>query len=156
MKRAWVFIFCLILFCFNSFGHEQIVHAAITANATVSAYANSSAYVSFISVISSDFSYTGPSGVTNSMVFGSVHEDDFRSDAGGNRSYNHFYDPLGPANDYGKGLSDAPFVGRVFIGKDSFTWAYTSNCLGHKFISILPYASNIGTSNICKRVSPEY
>jgi hypothetical protein len=148
MKTRCFLILCLGLFVANVFGHEQIVHQEITAYAEASAYANSSAYAGFINTISSDRSRSGPIGAIQSMVAGSFDEDFSGQDAGGNRSYNHFYDPLGPANSYGKGLSDAPFVGRVFIGKDSLTWASTSNCLGHDFISIIGRGSNVGTSNI--------
>jgi hypothetical protein len=129
----------------NLFGHEQIVHQAITASAAASALNNSPAFAGFINVVSPDIALKV---ATNFMVEGSYDEDFAGQDAGGNRSYNHFYDPLGPTNGYGKGLSDAPFVGRVFIGKDSLTWASTSNCLGHDFISIIGRGSNIGTSNI--------
>jgi hypothetical protein len=81
-------------------------------NAAKAAYANSSAYVDFVNTISSDFSYTGQFGATNSMVEGSFNEDfaNEPGDVGGNRSYNHFYDPLDTT--YGKGLSDD--TGQIF------------------------------------------
>jgi hypothetical protein len=145
MKIKYILIvLCLGLLEIDLFGHEVIVHEAITVNAAASAYANSPAYAGFINVISSDRSLTQE---TNLMRIGSGEEDD-TGDAGGNRSYNHFYDPLGPTNSYGRGLSDAPFVGRPFIGKDSLTWASVSNGLGHDFISIIGKGSNIGTTNI--------
>jgi hypothetical protein len=153
MKTKHILIVLFLFSPFGSrlFGHEQIVHQVITTNAEASAFAHSSAYTDFLNTVSSDrarLPRPGANGLAQSMVDGSYDEDFAGQDEGGNRSYNHFYDPLGPANDYGKGLSDAPFVGRVFIGKDSFTWASTSNCPGHNFYSIIPYASNIGTSNI--------
>jgi Concanavalin A-like lectin/glucanases superfamily len=134
--------FIIILFglsSFELFSHEVIVHRTITANASASALGNSG-YADFLNLVAADCPTVT---ATNAMLEGSAHEDDAGKDEGGNRSYNHFYDPLDSI--YGKGLSDAPFVGRVIIGKDSFTWASTSNCLGYDFHSII--GSNVGTSN---------
>jgi hypothetical protein len=93
MKAKIFLVLCLVLFRINSFGHDQIVHEAITVNAAESALNNSSAYAGFINVISSDRSLKQE---TNSMVLGSFDEDfaSAEDSVGGNRSYNHFYDPL--------------------------------------------------------------
>jgi hypothetical protein len=50
------------------------------------------------------------------MMEGSAHEDDAGKDEGGNRSYNHFYDPLDTT--YGKGLSDIPQDIRGVAGQE--------------------------------------
>jgi hypothetical protein len=142
MKTKHILILLsLVLFENKLFGHDQIVHQAITVNAAAVAYANSPAFGSFINVISSD--KIALKDATNSMVFGSYHEDDDAAQdktGGGNRSYNHFYDPLGPTNSYGKGLSDIPPDIRGKVGLDSFTWASISNCLGYNYHA-LPFVS---------------
>jgi hypothetical protein len=144
MKIKCILFFCLISFGLRSYGHEQIVHQAITVNAAAAALNHSPSYVDFINLITSDG--VARIDATNRMVLGSYDEDFSGQDAGGNRSYNHFYDPLDQT--YGKGLSDIPPDIRGIVGLDSFTWASTSNCLGYNFVSIIGLGSNIGTSNI--------
>src|ERR1700722_1195669 len=112
MKAKFIIALCLAMSGIDSFGHDQNVHRAITANAEASAFAHSSAYSSFINAISSDFPrFSQPNqieGATNSMINGSNDEDFKRNEdpLGGYRSLNHFYDPLD--TQYGKGLSDVP------------------------------------------------
>ena len=153
MKAGFILILCSVLVTLDSQAHDQIVHEAITVNAAEAAYANSPAFVSFINVISSDLSSVQ---ATNSMRVGSFEEDDgptnILDDGGGHRSYNHFYDPLGPTNSYGKGLSDIPPDFRGKVGLDSFTWASISNCLGYNYHALpfvsIKIADNLNTSNI--------
>ena len=151
MKVKYGLILCLVLSGIDSFGHDQIVHQAITANAVVAAYAHSPAFGSFINVISSDDRTL--QDATNKLVNGSFDEDwaDHPGDIGGNRSYNHFYDPLGPTNSYGKGLSDIPPDIRGKVGLDSFTWASISNGVGYNYHALpfvsIKIADNLNTSN---------
>jgi hypothetical protein len=145
MKAKYILFWCLAFFKVNSFGHEQIVHEAITANAIESAQINSPAYAGFINAVSSDATLFA---ATNSMVFGSFDEDFASAEdkVGGNRSYNHFYDPLDAT--YSKGLSDIPPDIRGIVGTNSFAWATISNCLGVNFKShVFALGDNIGTSN---------
>jgi hypothetical protein len=81
------------------------------------------------------------------MAFGSFHEDDDDTDAGGHRPYNHFYDPLAG----GGGLDDWPTDTQRLIGLDSFSWGSELNCHGFNFIGplyTLGFADNIITQNI--------
>jgi len=70
---------------------------------------------------------------TKSMVDGSYDEDFASAEdkVGGNRSYNHFYDPLDTT--YGKGLSDSPPDRRIVLGTNSFVWASVSNSIGYNY-----------------------
>jgi hypothetical protein len=138
-----------------AWAHDVPVHQAITYNAAEAAYAHSPAYQSFANTISSDLSYLGPRGATNSMILGSGEEDDgptnILNGGGGHRSYNHFYDPLD--NTYGKGLTDVPNDRRSStpLGKDSFAWASISNCVGVNYYGefyTYAYQHNLNTSNI--------
>jgi hypothetical protein len=140
MKTKYIAILCFGLFGINSFGHEVLVHKAITANAAVSAFAYSSSYTNFFDIIASDGLHVADA--TNYLIEGSAHEDDAGKDSGGLRSYNHFYDPLDIQ--YGKGLSDYPPDVRVVIGNNSFVWASISNCPGINFY--LP-VRNVNTLN---------
>ena len=143
----------LLLFGFSLhqsflFGHDQPVHFAITLNAAAAAYANSSAYVSFLSAIASD--HILEPDATNAMAYGSWYEDNINvpGDAGKERSLNHFYDPLDVT--YYKGLSDSPPDRRITVGTNSFAWASISNCIGYNFpgVTILDFGQNENTSNI--------
>lgn len=131
MKKNFLLVsFCL--FVVGAFGHEQIVHQAITINAAASALNESPAVAGFVDMVSAEIRLED---ATNSMGQGSVHEDDLRTQdpIGGFRSLNHFYDPL-----TGFGLSDIPLDfqlktpgGQIIqVGRDSFTWASTRNCPG--------------------------
>ena len=134
----------ICLGCQIVFGHEVPVHVQITQNAAAAARTDSPAYNGFVSLISPDCDYQT---ALEAMKEGSRREDDAGKDEGGNRSYNHFYDPLDTT--HGKGLSDIPEDTRGMVGTNSFAWASISNCMGLNFHSILfGIGSNIGTSNI--------
>ena len=109
----------------TSSGHEVVVHRRITENASASALADSSAYLSLVDTVSTDCSYEA---ALAAMVLGSEREDDTGRDAGGKRAYNHFYDPL-----TGQGLSDYPPDRRLLTGTNSFAWASVRNCRGLDF-----------------------
>jgi len=140
-KVKSIVVFSFGLYVCATFAHDVPVHRAITVNAATAAMANSSAYASFVNVISSDLIYTGPNGASDAMALGSDLEDNSvpPKDEGGLRSLNHFYDPLD--NTYGKGLSDSVgFSGpgpigdkREFVGTNSFAWGSISNCMGIVF-----------------------
>jgi hypothetical protein len=126
MKIKNILILCFSVFGANSFGHDQIVHQAITANAAISAYAYSSAYSDFLNTIASDNFFV--QNATNSMVGGSFDEDyTLKLDQiGGNRSLNHFYDPIRKS-----GLNDWGWPTSLFtqapLGQNSFDWGSISN-----------------------------
>jgi hypothetical protein len=131
MKLKAFLVLCWNLFVFTLFGHEQIVHQIITLNAEESAYASSSAYADFINAISSDLARLpnpNQKGAVQSMVDGSFDEDfKLKEDSiGGNRSLNHFYDPIGKSglNDWGWPTS---LVTQAPLGVDSFSWASIYN-----------------------------
>jgi hypothetical protein len=125
------------------FAHEVAVHQSITQNAEASAFASSLNYANFLSVISTDIDR--PTAI-RFMVAGSAREDDSGKDSGGNRSYNHFYDPLD--SNYGKGLSDFPTDLRVLLGSNSFSWGSISNCVGYNYPGVLWVGRNENTTNI--------
>lgn len=154
MNTKHILVLFLALLRINSFGHEQIVHQAITKYAEASAFANSPAYADFMNAIISDyhrFSIPGQIGAADWMIRGSYDEDNAdvdvngNKDIGGKRSYNHFYDPLDTT--YGKGLSDTPPDIRTKIGLDSFTWASTLNCPGWNWYGVFGLGANINTVN---------
>lgn len=142
MKVKYTLILCLGLIEVNLFGHEQVVHEAITLNAAASALDFSSGYSGFINTIISDCDlFTA----TNAMRIGSFDED-FASkedSVGGNRSFNHFYDPL-----TGLGLSEIPPDIRATVGLDSLTWASISNCPGYDFKGVVGLGRNVNTHNV--------
>jgi hypothetical protein len=72
-----------------TFGHDQIVHRAITVNAADSALDNSKACAGFVNVVSSDIDMAD---AINYMVIGSAFEDNLLPpiDEGRLRSLNHF------------------------------------------------------------------
>jgi hypothetical protein len=83
------------------------------------------------------------------MVFGSFHEDDDDTDAGGHRAYNHFYDPLAVIS----GLDDWPTDTQDLMGFDSYLWGSLLNGPGLNFtapwpLCIFGWANNINTQNI--------
>ncbi|HEX3856074.1 MAG TPA: hypothetical protein VHY30_02120 [Verrucomicrobiae bacterium] len=131
MKKECIFVFCFIFTCYELFGHDQIVHRAITVNASAVAVNHSPAFNSFINIISPD---RGLQQATNSMSDGSFEEDDgptnILNGGGGYRSLNHFYDPV--YSNYGRGLSDSIPDNRAnpAIGTNSFAWASISNSAG--------------------------
>ena len=152
MNTKYVLFLCLVLFRIDSFGHDQNVHQAITANAAASAYVHSSGYFSFVDTVSSDMPlFTA----TNSMVDGSYDEDDKdvqpdkSKDIGGKRSLNHFYDPLDTSTN-GKALSDFPTDSRKLEGRNSFVWASVSNSPGYDIFVSDPtgWLKNKNTTNI--------
>ena len=152
IKFRSIFTFSFVLSACAALGHDVPVHRAITANAAASALNDSSSYAGFLNTISSD---CDSAAATQSMVLGSDLEDNRVppiDDGGGNRSYNYFYDPLGPTNSYGKGLSDIPPDIRGKVGLDSFTWASISNGLGYNYHALpfvsIKIAENLNTSNI--------
>ncbi len=121
MKKTYILILCLGMFTFASFGHDQIVHEAITVNAAESAFDNSPAYYNFLNTVSADMPLSGPKSGTNLTRIGSFDED-FTSKLdpiGGNRSLNHFYDPT---KNPPIGLTDTgwPFSPTP-LGRDSFS-----------------------------------
>ena len=85
--------------------HDIPVHRAITFNAAQSAYASSSAYANFIGIASYDAALKD---MTNAMVDGSELEDNINEpgDVGGERSMNHFYDPIHKIGTHQIGLTD--------------------------------------------------
>ncbi len=125
----------------SALAHEVDVHRAMTISAAVSAENVSLGCKDFLSVVRPDpsnplFTWNGqPRDAVGWMAYGSVHEDDYfqPGDNGGFRPVNHFYDPL-----TGKGLSDNPFAGWLFllpddgspIGRSSFDWASLLNAPG--------------------------
>jgi hypothetical protein len=66
-------ILCLGLLDIKMFGHEVIVHEAITVNAAEIAYISSPAYAGFINMVSPDIALKD---ATNQMRIGSGEEDD--------------------------------------------------------------------------------
>ena len=127
MKAKYIVLLCLVLHGINSFGHEQVVHQAITRHA-VDSVSQDPSFANFFSVIASDDRTL--IRAKTFMVLGS-YDEDFGPDnekLGGYRSLNHFYDPLD--NSFGKGLSDAPPDHRSLKGKNSFVWGSISNCAG--------------------------
>ena len=127
-----------------AFGHERAVHQQITRNAAASAQMYSSSYRNFCDAASSDIDY---SNAVYYMAEGSFQEDNADQDAGGNRSYNHFYDPI-----TGLGLSDIPPDVRETVGTNSLAWASVSNCPGldfhTKYLGVRVFiADNVNTSN---------
>ena len=127
-----------------SCGHDIPVHWLITQYAAESALQESIDFKVFLNVISNDGSSV--LAATNYMVNGSGLEDGVRIDAGGLRSYNHFYDPLD--NLYGHGLSDYPPEKRLLIGRNSFDWASTFNCFGINFPGEVLLDQNENTTNV--------
>jgi hypothetical protein len=145
MRIRLAIVFSLGVSTVALYGDEQIVHQRITANAAEAAYAYSCGYVAFINSTSSDLTLIR---ATNALVIGSFDEDFKASEdlVGGNRSFNHFYDPLDLT--FGNGLSDAPPDIRVTIGRNSFTWGSTSNCVGLDFNGVAGIGRNVNTTNI--------
>jgi hypothetical protein len=141
MKAKYFLVLCLALIGNNSFGHEQAVHQAITTH-VVDFMFSDPACAEFLSVIAADMA---SDAAKRRMVEGSWNED-FASkedSVGGNRSLNHFYDPIS-----GLGLSDLPALGGAHspLGRNSFMWASISNCAGvNVFLNII---NNKDTKNI--------
>jgi len=125
MKKKHILVLCVAFFGISAFGHDQIVHEAITVKAAASAYADSPACASFIDVISTDLALKD---ATNSIRIGS-YDEDFKNDEdpiGGYRSINHFYDPITKL-----GLSENPWpIHNFVIGQNSFVWGSISNSPG--------------------------
>jgi hypothetical protein len=138
-------------FACGSFGHDIPVHQLITLNAAESVIEDSSNFMFFLNAVSHDAALKD---ATNFLVFGSGTEDNVYAprDTGGARPYNHFYDPLQLNTNFGKGLSDLPFEIRALIGRNSFYWASTSNCLGINFgginLGVVAIAANENTTNV--------
>lgn len=65
MKTKYTSVLCLGMFAFASFGHDQIVHQAITMNAAESALDNSPGYAGFLNTVSSDLPSSGNLSATN-------------------------------------------------------------------------------------------
>jgi hypothetical protein len=128
-------------YAWASCGHDIPVHKLITQNAAESAlqYTN---FATFLDAVPDITLYDA----TNAMVTGSGLEDGYNIDAGGIRSYNHFYDPLD--NLYGKGLSDYPPDIRLLYGRNSFDWASTFDCLGINFSGKVWLDQNQNTTNL--------
>lgn len=103
-NKALYLTFSFALFLRASLAHDIVVHEQITLNAASSAATYSPAYNDFLDTISSDCSVAQ---AVSLMKVGSGLEDNKDEDAGGKRSFNHFYDPLD--NQYGQGLSDVVF-----------------------------------------------
>src|SRR6266567_1387916 len=145
MKTKYLSVLCLGLFGIDSFGHDQVVHQAITVNAAASALNGLTAFAAFIDLISSDFSL---SKATNAMVIGSFKEDYGPQSylVGGWRSYNHFYDPTKSPP---MGLTDLPWPAATQpVGLDSFTWGSTRNRPGYDFGGVFGFGRNVGTRNV--------
>jgi hypothetical protein len=146
MKGKCIIVLCFVLLAVDLRAHEQIVHQAITVNAAQAAISHSLGFEDFASLVSSDRSLKQ---ATNLMVLGSFEEDDDakRDKVGGNRSYNHFYDPVYTVD--GRGLSEIPPDIRGAVGLNSFTWGSISNCTGYNFHSLLfGIGGNVHTTNI--------
>jgi len=143
MSAKYLSIVFLML-SFVVFGHQVVVHEEITSHAVQSVLEMSFCYTDFLNNVSSD---CGPANAAEWMIIGSRHEDDADMDAGGTRSYNHFYDPLDTV--YGKGLSDFPPDSRLLMGTNSFAWAAKSNSVGYNFnYHQIKAISNLNTSNV--------
>ena len=72
-----------------------------------------------------------------------IIEDDNADPIGGDRSFNHFYDPLTR-----NGLSNIPIEDGMQVGLDSFTWGSTLSCQGYNFVGVLwCIARNMNTHN---------
>src|SRR5208337_1405153 len=129
-----------------SFGHEVPVHRQITQNAANLAGNHSAGYSDFLNSVSAD---CGTPLAVQCIVEGSAAEDapttQYAKDAGGWRSYNHFYDPLDTT--YGKGLSEVPIFGRRLVGTNSFAWGSISNCAGVNYGGYFGVAANNNTVN---------
>jgi hypothetical protein len=142
-KLIVLLAFSLGLSMCKMFGHDVPVHRLITLNASESAYDRSSAYHSFFDVTSSDLPFAD---ATNFMVIGSAREDDKLKDdpIGGNRSLNHFYDPINK-----RGLTDWGWPVSVLrqtpLGQNSFDWSSISNAAGVNVGSLI---NKNGTYNI--------
>ncbi|MGB8369667.1 MAG: hypothetical protein WCF71_10290 [Verrucomicrobiia bacterium] len=146
IEPKYVLMFVLALCGTVSFGHEVPVHRRITQSATDAAGNDSPGYGDFLNIISAD---CGTPLAVQCMVEGSAAEDapttEYAKDAGGWRSYNHFYDPLDTT--YGKGLSDVPNDHRSLVGTNSFAWGSISNCLGVNYGGYFGVAANNNTVN---------
>lgn len=144
------------------FAHDIIVHEEITANAIASANDLSLGYQNFYNLILNDADNLSDGVITRSaiswIIVGSGREDNYRidpvdgsPDAGGIRSYNHFYDPVHfEANNQNKlGLSDFPFFGFQSppMGHNSFDWASERNESGIDFQSRYDAVRNVNTFN---------
>jgi hypothetical protein len=141
-SKFYLFAFSFCLWQHMVLAHDVLVHHDIAENAAASARTYSSVYRGFFDVISSDCDYKI---AVDSMLNGSEREDDRDKDEGGKRSLNHFYDPL-----TGLGLSNIIPDDRIApFGRDSLTWASTSNCPG---VDVGWPISNKGKYNIwsCK------
>ena len=141
MKTKHILFLFLASFGTDLFGHEQVVHEAITKHA-VDSVSQDPEFASFLQVIASDDRTLDDA--KSKMGFGSYHEDDDakHDPVGGNRSLNHFYNPI-----TGKGLSESPIIGGSDpIGRNSFEWASTFNEAG---VNVFPYIiNNKDTKNI--------
>jgi hypothetical protein len=130
-QSKYVSVLILALGSIAAFGHNPLVHQAMTLNASESLLESTSAsnYKGFLDTISSDII---PEKPTDSMAYGSRMEDNKLKDVGGWRQYCHFYDPV--YSDYGRGLSIEviPSV-RWIVGTNSFKWASISNCSAWPF-----------------------
>jgi hypothetical protein len=124
-----------------SFAHEVNVHEGITRIAEDSAFMSSQTYASFLMIVSSD---CDRQRAVDSMVAGSIKEDETWKDEGGIRTFNHFYDPLTRL-----GLSNWIPDDRIEpFGTNSFMWGSTLNCPGIDFFrTIGNLGINVNTQN---------
>jgi hypothetical protein len=146
MKTKYILILCLALSRIYCFGHDQIVHETITVNAAESALDNSPNYSNFLNIVSTDLPSSGPKSGTNLLRIGS-YDEDFKLNQdpiGGNRSLNHFYDPIRKT-----GLNDWGWPASLFtqapLGQNSYDWGSISN---EPTVPYGPPINKIGTSNI--------
>lgn len=121
--------------CKPVFAHSVPLHKRISSEVFWSAEEQSYGFSLFLdSITELDESrlYTSGNQALNPIgwfVLGAAIEDGVDIDAGGKRSYNHFYDPLS-----GQGLSNLPPDRmRNPFGVPSFAWATTLNCPGVNF-----------------------
>jgi hypothetical protein len=125
--QKYIFSLCIALLGKEALGHVVPVHKAITMAAMQAELRAPSEYTVFLDAVSEDCPLFN---ATNATFLGSGLEDapekGIPLDAGGNRSINHFYDPLDTI--YGKGLSDVPTDFRHAIATNSFAWGSISNC----------------------------
>ena len=135
MSTSLAAVFCVP----NAMSHDQSVHMQITSSALNYATRPGSGANTFSSLTAFD-------GLTlqdmiNYTIAGSSIEDDYDA-IGGQRTFNHFYDPLTR-----NGLSNIPIDEGMQVGRDSFTWGSTLFCSGYDFWGVWCVPINVNTFN---------
>ena len=141
MKRSAGIIFTGLAAAFyspNAMSHDQSVHQQITLNALNYASLPGSGLDAFSAVSGLDVVFQK---LTDDARSGSSIEDD-SDPIGGQRTFNHFYDPLTR-----NGLSNIPIDEGMQVGRDSFTWGSTLFCSGYDFWGVWCVPINVNTFN---------